>query len=209
MAIRICITDKDKKVLRFVEEYGSITIEQTRKMFYNTQKYGYDIARRRLKKLVNHKKLKVIRDATGNENVYYTDKKLSYHDILILDYYAELIYSGANIIYFKPGKHWLGGRLISDAYCCYILGDDIFFNILEVVRTYGIDKDKYLELYKSGEPQRFNSMIYEKMGGEPINEFPRLIVVDSVTHRDGIFIHDDVKVYQLDFKLRGLSKIFV
>lgn len=209
MSLRIHITDNDQKVLNFVEQYGSITISQAQKMYYNTQKYGYDIARRRLKKLVNHNKLKVSRDVQGNENVYYTDKKLSYHDLLALDYYAELIYNGGEIIYFKPRQQWMGGKCISDAYCCYVLGNKVFFNIVEVVRTHGVDEAKYLELYKSREPQKFNSIIYEKLGGKPIDEFPRLIVIDNVNHRNNLFIHENVKVHQLDFYLRDFSKILV
>lgn len=209
MALRICITDKDQKVLNFVEQFGSITINQTRKMFYNTQKYGYDIARRRLKKLVTHNKLRVSRDLTGNENVYYTDKKLSYHDLLVLDYYASLIYNGSKIVYFKQKQPWLNGKIVSDAYCCYVIGNKVFFNILEVVRTHGIDKDKYMNLFKSGEPQRFNSAIYEKLGGDTINEFPRIVVVDNVIHSNNLFIHEDVKIHQLNFGMGELSKIFV
>lgn len=209
MSVRVYITDRDKKVLRFVEQYGSITISQARRMFYSTQKYGYDIARKRLKKLVDYNKLKMVRDMTGNENVYYMDRKLSYHDLLVLDYYAELIYNGADIVYFKQMKPWMGGRCISDAYCCYVIGSKMFFNIVEVVRTHGIDKDKYLELYRSEEPQRVGSIIYEKLGGSPINEFPRLIIIDSVTHRKYENMHPDIRIHQLDFKLRKITEIFL
>lgn len=209
MSLRVYITDTDQKVLNFVEQYGSITISQAQKMFYNTQKYGYDIARRRMKKLVTHNKLRVARDVQGNENVYYTEKKLSYHDLLALDYYAELVYNGAKIVYFKQRQPWMNNKCISDAYCCYVLGNKVFFNIVEVVRTHGVDKAKYLELYNLGEPQKFNSIIYEKLGGEPINEFPRLIVIDNVMHNKDLFIHENIKVHQLDFHLRDFSKIFI
>lgn len=208
MSVRLYLTDRDQKVLKFVEQYGSTTISQTQKMFYNTQKYGYDIARRRLRKMVVNNKLKVSRDPSGNENVYYTEKKLNYHDLLVLDYYAELIYQGAQVVYFKRNQPWLGGKYISDAYCCYVLGRKVFFNIIEVVRTHKVDNDKYLKLIESGEPQRFNSIIYEKLGGKPINEFPRLIIIDNVEREKEVFIHSDVMVYNLDFKLRGFSKIF-
>lgn len=209
MSLRMYITDTDQKVLNFVEKYGSITISQAQKMFYNTQKYGYDIARRRMRKLVDNGKLRVSRDLTGNENVYYMDKKLSYHDLLVLDYYAELVNHNAKVVYFKRCKEWMGGKCISDAYACYLLNNKIFFNIVEVVQTHGIDQSKYVDLYKSNEPQKFNSMIYEKLGGKHIDKFPKLIVIDNVNHYRGIKINDNIEVIQLDFNLKNFSSVFI
>ena len=80
MSFKMYLTDKDREVLKFVETYDSITIEICRKIFYNTQKSGSEIARRRLSKLVSYNKLKVTRDNLSNQNVYYTTKKLSYVD---------------------------------------------------------------------------------------------------------------------------------
>ena len=203
------ITDTDQQVLRFIEQYGSMTIRQAQKMFYNTQKYGYDIARRRMKKLVNYGKIKVARDACGNENVYYMDKKLSYHDLLVLDFYTELVYNGAKIVYFKQCQSWLDRKVISDAYCCYILSNRVFFNIVEVVQTHGVDVEKYDKLYKSGEPQKFNSMIYNKLGGGDINEFPRLVIIDNIKHKEKLNTNNNIKVSQLDFNLSNFSEIFI
>lgn len=209
MSLRIYITDTDQKVLNFVEKFGSITISQAQKMFYNTQKYGYDIARRRMRKLVLNNKLKVSRDLSGNENVYYMEKKLSYHDLLALDYHAELINRGAKVLFFKPRQYWMNNTCISDAYCCYTLGNKVFFNIVEVVRTHGVDKEKYLALYKSGEPQKINSLVYKQIGGGEIDEFPRLVLIDNVTHSKKLFIHENIKIHQLDFSLSGFSELFV
>lgn len=208
MSLRMYLTDTDQKVLKFVEEYGSITISQAQKMYYNTQKYGYDIARRRMRKLVDHGKLKVSRDNSGNENVYYIEKKLTYHDLLVLDYYAELIRQGARKVYFRPRKSWMQGKCISDGYCCYILGDKVYFNIIEVVRTHGVDKDKYLALYNSEEPQKFSSDLYQKIGGKPIVEFPKLIIIDNAVHTKPLFINESIRTHQLDFSLSGFAKIF-
>lgn len=209
MTVRMTITDRDHQVMKFIEDYGSITISQTQMMFYNTQNYGYDIARRRLKKLVGYGKIKVSRDMAGNENVYYTDKKLSYHDLLVLDYYAKIISLGAKKIYFKPRMYWMNNTMISDAFFIYDIGGRVFFNIVEVVRTHGIDKEKYLKLYKDGEPQKYSSAIYEKMGGPPINDFPRVILIDNVSHKKDLFIHKDINIYQLDFGLNNLSRVLM
>lgn len=213
MAIRQYITDKDHQVLLFVEKYGSITISQTQKMYYNTQKYGYDIARRRLKKLVDYGKLKVARDPYGNENVYYMDKKLSYHDLLVLSYYAELKSIGAEIKCFKPKIEWLNGNLISDAYCVYEIEDNIYFDIVEVVRTHGVNKEKYYKLYKSNEAQKLNTGLCKDIYNQELTEpiFPRLIVIDNVRHSKKYQIDEapEIIIHQLDFNFTDFVKILV
>lgn len=210
MSSRIYLTPTDNQVLKFVEQNSSITIEECRKIFYNTQKNGYEIARRRLGKLVNYNKLKMSKDAISNQNVYYMTKKLSYHNILALDYYANLVSYGANIVYFNRDQEWMSKKYFSDAFCCYHIGNRMYFDIIEVVRTHALDVEKYLKLYKSNEPQELCNIIYRKEGGEQdINKFPRLIVIDDVRHKNELFVNDKIKIYQLDFQLSNLSKILI
>jgi len=210
MSSRICITDTDNKVLNHVEEFGSITIKQCTDIFYNYQTYGYDISRKRLSKLVKYGKLKFVRDYTSNQNVYYMDKPLSYHDLLIMDFYAKLKNHGADIKQFKLNKYWLDNKLISDAFCSYSIGDSLFFNIVEVVKTHALELEKYKTLYDSFEGHKACDEVYKSVGGKTtLNTFPRIIVVDNVDHRNKYFINDDIEIIQLDFKLSEFTKIFL
>lgn len=196
--------------MQFVEEYGSITISQCYKMFYNNAKYGYDIARRRLNKLVAYGKLKVTRDNMLGQNVYYVNRKLSSHDLIVLDFYAELVRTGANIVLFKQRYPWMGGKLVSDAFVCYVFNGNLYFNIVEVVKTHSVDVDKYLELYKSGEAQRICCEIYKRLGGkEDYDGFPTLIIIDDIKHKNPIYINDKITVYQLNFNMQDFPKIFM
>lgn len=43
------ITERDKEILRWVEENKSMTIDQCSKIFYNGNTYAYDQARKRLR----------------------------------------------------------------------------------------------------------------------------------------------------------------
>lgn len=220
MAFRMYLTDTDHKVLQFVEEMGSITILQCRNMFYKTQRYGYDIARKRLGKMVQFNKLKVDRDNVTSQNVYYMDKKLRKHDILVLDFYSHLIYSGASIVYFNPEQEWMNGKYRSDAYISYILNGKLYFNILEVVRTSGVDEEKYKNIYTSQEAQYMNKEIYRQTKEvyekeninielvDDLNSFPRLIIVDNINHKKALEIVSLIKTTQLDFSYNNFSKIF-
>lgn len=212
---RMYLTDKDHKVLQFVEEFGSITINECRNIFYDTQIKGYEIARRRLSKLVSYKKLGVYRDMDLNLNVYYMDKKLTQHGILALDYYSELIRLGASIIYFKQEQPWMiepstkKAKYFSDAYCCYHFEGKVYFDIVETVKTKNIETEKYLDIYNSKEAHVLSDEIYKQLGGKPRNLFPRLIIIDNVKHKNDLFINNDIKIIQLDFKLKNISKILV
>lgn len=213
MAFRMYITDKDNEVLRFVEEFGAITIKECQNMFYNTQVKGYEIARRRLGKLVGYKKLNVYRDMDLNLNVYTMGKKISQHGILALDYYSELIKLGANMVYFKQEQPWLvvdkKPTYCSDAYCCYYFEGKVYFDIVESVRTKNIEVQKYIDIYNSGEAHKLSDDIYKQLGGETRNLFPRLIVIDNVQHKNKLFINNDIKIMQLDFNLKNISKVLI
>lgn len=201
--MRIEITPTDQKVLNYIEMYKSITIKQCNKMFYNKQVYGSDMARKRLNKLVQYNKLKVDRDYMTNRNIYYMDKKLSFHDILVMDYFSELINAGVKMISFCREPHFMDNKIIPDAFCTYSVKRDdgkseLFFNIIEVVRTNKIDLNNYKKLYDSGELQKLCRGV-----------FPRIILIDNVNHGGNLFINDDIRIIQLDFKMNEFCKIFL
>lgn len=213
MAFRMYLTDTDHEVLQFVEQYGAITINQCRNMFYNIQIKGYEIARRRLGKLVSYKKLNVYRDMDLNQNVYTMGKKISQHGILALDYHSELVKLGCNMVYFKQEQPWIivdkKPMYFSDAYCCYIFEGKVYFDIVESVRTKNIEVQKYIDIYNSKEAHILSDEIYKQLGGNPKNLFPRLIVIDDVKHKNDLYVNDDIKIIQLDFKLKNISKVLI
>jgi hypothetical protein len=145
-------TDEDYEILQFVEKYGFITIKECQNLYYNKQAKGYEMARKHLNKLVNYNKLFVDKKICINKNVYYANKKpASYHSVLTMDYYSELIKHGAKIIYFKTEQEWLNRKYRSEAYCCYYIGNKVFFDIVESIKTKTVEVDKYIDIYNSKE----------------------------------------------------------
>lgn len=209
--MRMYITEKDNATLKFIEQFGSATINQISKLFYNEQVYAQQYAAKKLSKLVKYKKIKCSHGSQGNQNVYYMDKKLSYHDLLCLDYYCKLVELKANIISFIQEPQWMNNTYFSDAYCCYSIENKLYFDIIEVVASHRYDKNKYIDIYNSGEIQNYNNLIYKKLGGQQdINKFPRIILIDNIKHtEDYLYINDDIKVFQLDFKLNNFLSILV
>jgi len=204
------MTNEDHKILLYVEKFGSITINQCQSMYYNTQSGGYVMASRHLTRLVASLKLKVFREPYSKKNVYYNTKKPSYHTILIQEYYAQLIRSGVFINYFKREQSWLNNKYYSDGFCMYCLGNNVYFDAIEVIRTKGVEKKKYIEIYDSKEAHELSDELYSQIKGSSKRDlFPRLILIDNVKHKKPLFINDNVNVIQLDFNLSDFSKVFV
>jgi hypothetical protein len=198
------ITSRDREIVNWVSIHKSITIDQCRKIFMPGCSSGYKIAQRRLNKLVENGYLKMSKTDT-NENVYYTDKKLSYHDLLINSFYASLINCGAKNIVFAHPQKWLNGKVISDAFLSYDYGQYTFYNILEVCVTHKkINIEGYEELYNSGEAHQLCG-----------NTFPRIIVMDDVEHfnlnnyHSDLLTKNEVQIIQVDYSLNNLPLIFM
>lgn len=213
MTKREHLTDEDMAILRHVEEFKSITIEQCRRCFYNKQKYGVDMARKHLNKLVGYKRLKVARCDFSRQNVYYMTRKLTFHDLIAMDYYAMLKMSGADIIHFKREKEWMKDAnkegIESDAFCCFRVDNKFFFDIIEVNRTHFPDLEKYKELYNTSEPNDYCNDIIKSLGGKSIDITPRFILIDNVDHKEDPFINEEVEIIKLDFNLTNFSKVFM
>lgn len=145
------LTNRDKEIFKFIEQYGSITINQCSKIFFSKCKQNYYQARKRLKLLSDNKYLKRYRKDMRSEAVYYLDKKLSAHDLKVLDIYAELINQGAEIKYFKreyaiptKNKEYRADGLIE------CIKDGYFYPILvEIDYTHFTSNKKLLDIYSS------------------------------------------------------------
>lgn len=95
------LTERDNKILCFIEEYGGITIEICNKIFFHELKFGYPSAARRLKIMHKNRLLKK-RKNIKNENVYYSsDKPISLHATYLLRLYAELVSANFKILNFE------------------------------------------------------------------------------------------------------------
>jgi hypothetical protein len=189
---------RDHDILRFIEDFNTITIQQCADYIYPTAASRYKIAERKLNKLVKAKRIKVDQTET-KENIYYFDKKLSYHDLLINSFYIALVNSGATNIKMEKRKIWLDDKFRSDALLSYDYGKWTFYNILEVCWSHkNIPIKEYEELYYSGEAHQICN-----------GTFPRVIVVDDIIHKDNRFKSEVLPIYQLDFTFNTIPQIFM
>lgn len=189
---------RNNQILHSVEDFKSITIRQCADYIYPTAASRYKIAERKLNKLVKAKRLKVDQTET-KENIYYFDKKLSYHDLLINSFYIALHNTGATNIKLERQKTWLNGKLRSDALISYDFDKYTYYNILEICWSHKkVPIKEYEELFYSGEAHKICE-----------NTFPRIIIVDDVIHSDDRFKSDVLPIFQLDFTFNALAKILM
>lgn len=145
------LTNRDKEILKFIEKYGSITINQCSKIFFTKNKEAYYQSRKRLKILSDNKYLQRYRQDMRSECVYYSEKKLSFHDLRVLDAYANLMSTGADIREFIReyiitcgSKEYRVDGLIE---CVY---QGFFYPILiEIDYTHFTSTNKLLDIYNS------------------------------------------------------------
>jgi hypothetical protein len=165
------ITQRDKNIFMFIENYGGITINQAAKLFY-PQKKSYDNARMRLKKHYNDGLLSRYLNGTTKEYVYcYKEhKELSMHDISILDFYSELVSYGVKINVFQKERQWSDGKFRSDAFLEFEYNENLYLLCLEIDLTHKTSiKNKYVKLYESNEIQN----LYSKYGD---GIFPKILI---------------------------------
>ena len=186
---------RDREVLRYLEDDEAISIQQATKIFFK----NYDSARRRLKQLEEMEILKSYINRITKEKVYYVDKKVSAHDLLRMDFYAELVNNGAKILEFKKQPRLLNDFIRPDAFIKFTKDNNLYFILLEVDLSHFTDSSKlqlYEKLYKENELQP-----------KCYNMFPTLVLLKSqvtTTYKSQNF-----EVIYLDFTLRNFTeKIF-
>lgn len=183
------ITEKDIKIIEFINEYGSITIDQAYKLFFSNATYGKDIARKRLKKLneigMLHKT--VLKQGLTNELIYYKDRPVSTHKLMLLNLFANLKYYGATINEFR--LEYKVGNIRPDAFISFDYKDYTVYAFIEVVLTHQVNYKNYEELKQSGELQ-------SKLG-----TFPLLVIIaNNPVKYEG----KNLKVKYLDYRLKNI-----
>lgn len=183
------ITDKDLKIIQFVNDYGSITIEQAYRLFFSNATYGKDIARKRLKKLneigMLHKT--TLKQGLTNEIIYYKDRPVSTHKLILLNLLAALKFYGAKINDFKI--EYKVGNIRPDAFISFDYKDYTVFAFVEVVLTHQVNYKNYEELKQTGELQK------------TLGTFPLLVVISNNPLR---YEGKNLKVKYLDYRLKNI-----
>lgn len=96
------LTPRDREIISFIDSVGWATINNISDLFFTNNKFSYDLARKRLKKIKEYGEyIKNFQNQETNETVYIpynsNKKKVSIHDIMVLNYVCKLKLIGCNV----------------------------------------------------------------------------------------------------------------
>ncbi|WMJ81990.1 hypothetical protein RBU49_07000 [Clostridium sp. MB40-C1] len=194
------ITSRDRKIINFIDKYGFLTIDQAAKLFFGNFKTQYDIARRRLKKILeNGGYIRVFKNTETNQMIYAPEdsklRKVSKHDLLVMDYVADIKTLGAELEKIEFEKDFDGA--IADAFIIFKLGDYRYYHILEVqLRHDYVDINRYKNV--------INTIL-----NETNNTLPKLIIVQNTNHDYTKENRTDMEIIQLDTSLSDIAKTVI
>lgn len=194
------ITDRDREIINFIYDIGFITIEQCGKIFYSDSKVSYDLARRRLKKIAEGSDyIKRFTNGETKQVIYIPKesrlKKLSKHDILVVDYLAELKSLGANIERIEIEKDFNG--VIPDALISFIFNGYRYYQILEVeLRHDYVDINRFI-------------LIIDKILQETNNVLPLIVIIQNTNKDYSKDNKTDMNIVQLKTSLEDVAKVLI
>lgn len=152
------LRERDYNILQFIEKYGAISLRNCCRIFftgeYKSETYRYRVAARRLQTLEKKGILQSYRNSYTDEKIYYTNKKLSPHNLFIQDFWRKLIEMGFKVLEFNTNISLMKGQLKPDAFILAQYGDIKVNYFLEVDLNHYTRKDKiviYEMFYKSDE----------------------------------------------------------
>jgi hypothetical protein len=199
------LTERDRLIVAHVERFGFITLSQATELVFNKQKYGYDVCRKRMQKLITSEYLKSILNQDTNEKIFFdaskSIKRMSLHRMVLMNYYVKLIAAGVDLKIFDIEKQWQDGKYRTDAFCVFDFQDFTFCQLIEVhcsPTTSYLNLIRYEKLFETGEVQKICK-----------GYFPTIISIDDVNHKKELNLKHEIKVIRLNFELEGFGRIFL
>ncbi|MDM0743554.1 hypothetical protein QTI25_14265 [Clostridium perfringens] len=139
------ITVRDKEILKFIEDYRSVTIKQAQHLFF---KGSYEGARRRLSELRKFGLLKSTVSKGRSEKVYFVEKVLSDHDLYKIDYIVNLKKNKFEILEFNTKPSYFNNQLKPDAFVICKKNGYRYLTFLEVDYTHYTSNTKMNTFYE-------------------------------------------------------------
>lgn len=199
------ITDRDRRIIRHLEQYKYATLEQLEKIFFREQKNSYNIARRRMARIVDAGYAKVARHAEINNRLVYMwnsakVKMPDKHRIIVLDVLANIHDCGFNVKEFIIEKQWMGGKIRSDAFTVFTMENvkrRCHYFVEVALANHSPNIEKYDRLLETNE-------VFKYLGR---NTVPRVLLISDRKHNDLNLKH--TSVVQLNTKMDSFATIIL
>ena len=196
------LQQRDKDILRFLEEHRGITTQQCISIFFKNDISAY----RRLNQLEDAGILEHY--MIGRNKVYKLSgesRQLSCHDTLIYDFYAWIYSKNGVVLDFKKNPHYFKNQLIPDALVKFKLPYEgqnyLCYALLEIDYTHYSSEEKIMTLY----PKLYREQVLKEYCG--LAEFPFVIVARQTK---GIILRPkEIDVIYSDLKFNNLDRLLL
>ncbi|WP_075810070.1 hypothetical protein [Clostridium perfringens] len=196
------ITQRDYTILRHMEMFRAISLKNVAGIYfqkegYKDKNYAYKCASRRMKALENMGIVLSYINSYTQEKIYYTEKKVSPHDLFIQDFWRKLLELDFNVLEFNTKVNLMKGQLKPDAFIEAEIEGIKANYFLEVDLNHYTNKEKivrYEMFYKSDELKKLCE-----------NRKPCLVITRP-THRDIRYTSNIFDIVYTDLKYTNLEK---
>ena len=192
------MTDRDKAIVQFINEYELCTKEHIKELFF--PECHANVCMRRLKKLAEDELINRFK-YNGNVFIYYASKKpskrLINHDMCITDFVVKMIKQGYEIIEFK--KSFMIGNIISDSYIRYKDQEGTTRHLVLEIQLHNKVEDCILKYTD------FKNIILDNR--KDWNSIPRIICITDMKDRIELkglkVLYDSTEMNNINELLRG------
>jgi hypothetical protein len=172
----MAVTKKDREILKFVEKYGSLSINQAAHMFFPQNQHSYKYSLVKLKQLRDRELINAIHDPILDEHLYYFDKPPTAHSNALLNFYSNMIRFKRRITSFEREKQFDNGKVRADDFIVWDGEYGTQIAILEVDLYHNTDIKKYERIYDD---------VVDTYGDFPyliiLSLMPRSVTSDKIT----------------------------
>ena len=130
----IVLTKRDQEIIKTLETLKILKTSQIQRLFFSTQPG----CARRLKQLVNHKKIKVHKEQY-QENIYYHKKLIRQQRkscLLLSEFYVQCVENGVDIVEFKREYNIPNTKIRADGFMKIKINDITYDYLIEVNLTH-------------------------------------------------------------------------
>jgi hypothetical protein len=141
------LTERDREIISFIDKIGYATIQNIASMYFSENKFSYDLARKRLKKIKEFEGyIKSFQNSETNETIYVpynsNKKKVSIHDVMVLNYACKLKVIGCTLYNIELEPTFC--NIKPDALVQYTINGYKYHQLVEMqIRHNLIDLDRY------------------------------------------------------------------
>ena len=197
------ITEKDRKIYKFIESAGFATVKQIGNIFFNDIIYKNELAKKRLNCLVEHGHVREVKSVNCNQHIFFTDdkfKRQTYHNIVVMDLYSKFLeMRKLEVINFEREKVWAGGKVISDAF--------ITASFRGKIQSYIVEVQASRNPWKNSVNKYADLNVLQDMANQSGGVLPVMIFVDELVHNTEQ-LETPFEITQIDMNLTDFPLIF-